>query len=310
MDFNLSEEQRLLSDNIVRFAQKELNDGLRERDRLQEFPHDLWLKCGEIGLQGLPVPEEYGGAGCDPLSVAIALEAFGYGCRDGGLVFAVCAHLLACVVPIWKHGNDEQKRAVAAPPLRRNSHRGERHDRAPDGLERFRHDDEGRSRRRRLPSQRNQDVQLQRSHCGRRARLRSHRRKEGLPRRRHGVSGREGDQGFSTGQKFEKLGLRTCPIGELVLEDVWVPANAVLGGVGSGSTIFTQSMDWERACLGASHLGTMRRLLEESIEHARTRSQYGQVDRQVPGDLAQNRRHEGAPRSVASSRLSRRFAPR
>jgi alkylation response protein AidB-like acyl-CoA dehydrogenase len=110
MDFRLTEEQRLLSENIVRFAQAELNAGVRERDRLQEFPRDLWLKCGQVGLQGLPVPEEYGGAGCDPLSVAIALEAFGYGCRDGGLVFAVCAHLLACVVPVWKHGDDEQKR--------------------------------------------------------------------------------------------------------------------------------------------------------------------------------------------------------
>jgi alkylation response protein AidB-like acyl-CoA dehydrogenase len=83
-------------------------------------------------------------------------------------------------------------------------------------------------------------------------------------------------KGFSSGQKFEKLGLRTCPIGELVLDDAWVPESSVLGGVGGGSTVFTESMDWERACLGATHVGTMRRLLEESIQQARTRSQGGQ----------------------------------
>ena len=110
MDFQLSDEHRLLRDNIVRFAKQELNDDVRARDRNQEFPHELWKKCGEMGLQGLPVPETYGGSGLDPLSVAIALEAFGHGCRDGGLVFSVGAHLLACVVPVWRHGSEEQKR--------------------------------------------------------------------------------------------------------------------------------------------------------------------------------------------------------
>ena len=277
MDFNLSEEQRLLSENIVRFAQKELNEGLRERDRLQEFPHGLWLKCGEMGLQGLPVPEEYGGAGCDPLSVAIALEAFGYGCRDGGLVFAVCAHLLACVVPIWKHGNEEQKRnllprlsngiliavnGMTEPQTGSNAF-AMTTKAVPDG-------DGFRLNGAKTFSSNGPIADIALIYA--------------LTDEKKGYHGgvtaflvEKGTKGFSTGQKFEKLGLRTCPIGELVLEDAWVPASAVLGGVGGGSTIFTQSMDWERACLGATHVGTMRRLLEESIQQARTRSQYGQV---------------------------------
>ena len=56
------------------------------------------------------MPEQYGGSGLDPLDLRIALEALGYGCRDGGLVFSLCAHLLSCVVPLWQHGNEEQKR--------------------------------------------------------------------------------------------------------------------------------------------------------------------------------------------------------
>ena len=110
MDFALTEEQKILRDNIVRFAREVLNPGVAERDREQAFSRELWRKCGEIGIQGLPVPEQYGGSGCDPLTTAIALEALGYGCKDGGLVFSLCAHLLSCVVPLWQHGNEEQKR--------------------------------------------------------------------------------------------------------------------------------------------------------------------------------------------------------
>src|SRR6185369_9588447 len=58
----------------------------------------------------LPVFEEYGGLGLDALTTSIALEALGYGCEDGGLVFSLCAHLLACVIPIWKFGKEEQKK--------------------------------------------------------------------------------------------------------------------------------------------------------------------------------------------------------
>src|SRR5687768_4054906 len=109
MDFSYSPEQETLRREIIKFARETLSTGVIERDRDQEFPRDLWQACGSMGLQGLPVPEALGGAGLDPLSSAIALEAFGYGCRDNGLVFSVCAHLLSCVVPLWRFGNPEQQ---------------------------------------------------------------------------------------------------------------------------------------------------------------------------------------------------------
>ncbi|HKC93456.1 MAG TPA: acyl-CoA dehydrogenase, partial [Nitrospira sp.] len=77
-------------------------------------------------------------------------------------------------------------------------------------------------------------------------------------------------------QRFEKMGLRTSPLGELVFEDLRVPEDAVLGGVGGGTTVFTETMDWERVCLFASHVGTMERLLETSVGYARTRTRFGQ----------------------------------
>jgi alkylation response protein AidB-like acyl-CoA dehydrogenase len=73
------------------------------------------------------------------------------------------------------------------------------------------------------------------------------------------------------------MGLRSSPLGELVFDDVRVPASAVLGGVGAGSTLFTKAMDWERTCLFAAHIGTLERLVERSVAHARTRSQFGQA---------------------------------
>jgi alkylation response protein AidB-like acyl-CoA dehydrogenase len=83
--------------------------------------------------------------------------------------------------------------------------------------------------------------------------------------------------GFSAGQKFAKMGLRTSPVGELVFEDVLLADDAVLGSVGGGASVFGTAMDWERSLLVAAHVGTIERLLETSIAYARTRSQFGQT---------------------------------
>jgi alkylation response protein AidB-like acyl-CoA dehydrogenase len=109
MDFALNEEQRVLRDEVVRFARAELSPGAGARDRDHEFSRELWGKCAQMGLTGLVAPAEYGGGGADALTTAIALEALGYGCEDGGLVFSVCAHLLACVVPLVKFSSEAQK---------------------------------------------------------------------------------------------------------------------------------------------------------------------------------------------------------
>ena len=276
MDFTLTPEQRLLRENILRFAREQLNADVKERDRAEQFSHELWLKCGEMGLQGLPVPEAHGGAGLDPLSVAVVLEALGYGCRDGGLVFAICAHLLACVVPIWKHGSEQQKRRYL-PRLCNGTLIAVNGMTEPQtGSDAFAMatravgDGDGFRLNGTKTFSSNGPVadvalvyamtdEAKGFHGGTTAFLVD-----------------RNTPGFTTGQKFEKLGLRTCSISELVLQDVRVPESAVMGGIGAGGTIFAESMDWERALLGASHIGTMQRLLDQAIEHARTRSQFGQ----------------------------------
>lgn len=276
MDFELTDAQKQLRSDIVGFARKELNDGVRDRDRDHEFSRELWLKCGQMGLQGLPVPTAHGGVGLDPVSTAIGLEAFGYGCEDGGLVFSVCAHLLACVVPVWKHGSDAQRQKFL-PRLANGSLIAVNAMSEPDsGSDAFAMsttatEDGGGFRIRGTKTFSSNgpvaDVAVAYAVTD---------RDKGY---QGGVSAflvERGQAGFAVGQTFRKMGLHTAPISELVFDDVAVPAEAMLGQKGAGGGIFTQSMDWERVCIAAAHVGTMQRLLERAIEYARTRTAYGQ----------------------------------
>ena len=277
MDFALTDEQRLLRENIVRFATDELNEGLPERDREQVFSRNTWKKCADLGVQGLPVPEELGGSGLDTISCAVALEALGYGCRDGGLVFSLCAHLLACVVPVWTHGTSDQK-ARYLPGLCRGELVGCHAITEPgSGSDTF-------SMRTRAEKAeggwRLNGVKTFISN-GPVADVAVVFALTDPAKGFHGgLTGFLLDKsmaGFTSGQKFEKLGLRTSPVGELVFQDLYVPDGAVLGQVGGGSAVFGTAMDWERVLLVSAHVGTMERLLETTVEYARTRRQFGQA---------------------------------
>ena len=275
MDFALSDEQKALRDTIVKFARRELNAGAADRDRAQTFPRDLWRKCGDMRLPGLPVPEEYGGLGLDPLSTAMAIEALGYGCEDGGLVFSLCAHMLPCVVPIWKYGTEEQRRKYL-PLLCDGTLIAANCMTEPDtGSDAFAMttravpDGEGWRLTGRKTFSSNGPVAdvlvvfamtdpAKGYHGGVTTFL--------VERKTPGVA---------VSKTIEKMGLRTSPFGEITLDEVRAPAGAVLGGVGGGSTLFTHSMDWERACLFAFNVGTTERLLERSVAYARTRQQFG-----------------------------------
>src|SRR5688500_18046019 len=265
----------MLREQISRFASTELRDGESRAAAEGSFPVEKWRKCGEMRLQGLPVPESLGGAGLDPLSTAIALEALGYGCRDGGLVFSICAHLLACVVPVWKHGSPSQHERylrgfcdgtlIAANAMTE-----------PDtGSDAFA------MKSRAVPDGDGFRITGRKVFCsnGPVADVAVTYALTDASKGYHGGVScflvRKGTAGFSVGQKFEKLGLRASPISEMVYDNVFVPRQDVLGPVGGGGSMFAQSMDWERALLGASHLGTMQRLLEQAVEYSRTRRQYG-----------------------------------
>src|SRR5262245_29513085 len=110
MEFDLTPEQRSLQTAATEFARKELNANLIERDAASKFSRENWLKCAQFGVQGLPVPEEFGGSGADPVTTIAVMEGLGYGCQDQGLLFSINAHLWTNSIPILKYGTDEQKR--------------------------------------------------------------------------------------------------------------------------------------------------------------------------------------------------------
>lgn len=276
MDFSITNEQKLIQENIIAFARKELNNDVVSRDRDGVFLRELWKKCAEQKLTGLPVQENVGGAGLDPMSCMLALEAFGFGSDDGGLNFSVCAHLLACVVPIWKYGNDEQKKKYLPDLCNGNKVAVNAMTESNSGSDVFNI---------KTTAKKTADGYLingTKTFCS---------------------NGPDGDlilvyattdeskgyfggvtafivdkqaAGFRVGQSFEKMGLRSSGISEVIFENVLVPESDIIGGVGGGATVFNHSMEWERIGMAACHLGTMKKLLNRSIEYAQNRMSGGE----------------------------------
>lgn len=277
MEFTVTAAQKALQDRIIEFSRRELNENVIERDRGQVFPEQLWRKCAAIGIHGLPVEPAYGGSGLDALSCALALEALGYGCADGGLVFALGAHLLACVVPVWKHGTRAQKQRYL-PALCRGEKIGMHAlTEAGAGSDSFamtaRAEPDGDGWRLNgvktlITNSPVADVALVyavTSEAG------------GFYGGVTAFIADAGSPGFTVEANMEKIGLRTSMLGTVRLDQVRVSADAVLGAVGAGSTVFTTAMDWERTLLSATLIGILRRLLETSVARVRKRFQFGRA---------------------------------
>src|SRR3990172_4212205 len=109
MDFSWSEEQAELRERVLEMARRELNDGLAQRDAAGLFNREGFRRCGQLGIQGMPVPLRHGGGGLDPLTTVAVLESLGYGCKDNGLVFSINAQMWTAEIPILDFGTDEQK---------------------------------------------------------------------------------------------------------------------------------------------------------------------------------------------------------
>src|SRR5262245_58671751 len=110
MDFDLTADQRELQNAAIEFARDELNDHVLERDAEKQFSHEGWKKCADFGVLRLPIPEEFGGGGADPITTIAVMEGLGYGCRDQGLLFSINAHMWTNSIPLLKYGTDAQKR--------------------------------------------------------------------------------------------------------------------------------------------------------------------------------------------------------
>lgn len=274
MVFEPSEEQRALAAAMEAFG-RSLNDGLAERDRRAQFDRERWRRCAEFGIPGLPIPPAWGGSGQDLETTLLAMEALGRGCRDNGLVFSLNAQMWAVELPILHFGTEEQKRrllpGLCAGELigaHAMTEPGSGSDAMALGTRAVRDGDAYvlTGTKAFVTNAPVADVILVFATVDPAARF-------------AGVTGflvERGTPGLGLSDPVSKMGLRTSPMGEVVLDGCRVPAASRLGPEGGGVKLFNSAMEWERACIFASHLGAMERLLDETIAYARTRKQFGQ----------------------------------
>jgi alkylation response protein AidB-like acyl-CoA dehydrogenase len=261
--------------SVVAFSRSLDREGIVDRDRRSEFPWEAWKRCGEFGIHGLPAPEEFGGSGADVVTTMLALEGLGYGCADNGLVFSINAHMWTSVIPLWRHGTEEQRRRWL-PGLCSGELVGCHAITEPDaGSDPFamttsaRKVADGWALNGRKTFITNAPI----------ANLLVVFARTGEETGPFGITAflvEQGASGLSTSGEIEKMGLRTSPMSEVVLDDCLVPKSAMLGRLGRGADIFQTSMMWERACIMASQVGLMRRTMEACVAHARERRQFGQ----------------------------------
>ena len=275
MDFALSAEQRELTEAATAFARRELNQDLAKRDDAGEFPREAWRACAEFGIQGLPVPAELGGAGSDVLTTALVMEALGYGCHDNGLLFSLNAQMWSVQLPLVTFGTPAQQQAYLPGLVSGDiigGHAMTEPDSGSDALHmRTRAERRGghyllNGAKQYITNAPVSDVLLVYAAVA----------------DRPGIAGLSAflvdaaTPGLEMTSGFEKMGLRTSPMGEIALTDCLVPAENRLGPEGAGMAIFNSSMEWERSCLFASSVGAMRRQLDACVRYARSREQFGQ----------------------------------
>jgi alkylation response protein AidB-like acyl-CoA dehydrogenase len=276
MDFSWSPEQIEFRQTVVDFARKALQDDLVGRDRTNTFPRELWTRLGEFGILGLPFPEELGGGGSDILTTILAMEALGYGCKDNGLLFGIAAQMWSVQMPIYKFGTDAAK-AKYLPRLNSGEWIGAHGMSEPDsGSDAF---------ALRTTAERRGDQYILNGtktfvSNGPAADLflifATHDRAKGFL----GLTGflvERTTPGLKVSKEIDKMGLRTSPMAEVIMEDCAIPVENRIGREGRGGAVFNDSMEWERGCILASYLGSMERQLEACVRYAQERKQFGQA---------------------------------
>jgi alkylation response protein AidB-like acyl-CoA dehydrogenase len=274
MDFGFTEEQLAFKKAATRFAQKALNDEMIERDRDGAFSRDLWSKCADFGIQGSAFPQRYGGSDADILSTMLLMEGLGYGCKDSGLIFAINGQMWTVQMPILRFGSDAQKDRYL-PKLCSGEWIGAHGMTEPDsGSDAF-------SLRTSARLEGDHYILTGTKTFSTMATEADVFMVFATVDKRKGFMGvtafivERDFPGFSVGKDIGKMGLRTAPMAELVLEDCRVPVENRLGKEGNGAAIFEDAIEWERSCILASLLGGMERQLERCIEHAKLRKQFG-----------------------------------
>ncbi len=274
LDFDLGETAEALRDSVRSFAEAEIAPRAAEIDRQDDFPADLWRKFGDLGLLGITVEEEFGGAGMGYLEHVIALEEISRASASVGLSYG--AHSNLCVNQIRRNGTEAQKRTYL-PKLISGEHVGALAMSEPGAgsdVVSMRLKAERRGDRYVLNGTKmwitngpNADIIV----------LYAKSDAEAGPRGISAFIFETATKGFSVAQKLDKLGMRGSNTGELVFNECEVPAENVLQAEGRGVNVLMSGLDYERAILAAGPLGIMQAAMDVVVPYIHERKQFGQA---------------------------------
>jgi isovaleryl-CoA dehydrogenase len=271
LNFDLGEAADMLRDSVRDFSSTEIAPRAAEIDRSNEFPMDLWQKLGSLGVLGITVEEEYGGAGMGYLEHCVAMEEISRASASVGLSYG--AHSNLCVNQIRRNGNDAQRRKYL-PKLISGEHVGALAMSEPGagsdvvGM-RTRADRKGdryilNGSKMWITNGPDADTLVVYAKTDPKA----------GPRGITAFLIEKGMKGFRTAQKLDKMGMRGSNTCELVFEDCEVPAENVLGEVGRGVNVLMSGLDYERAVLAAGPLGIMQACMDVVVPYLHERKQF------------------------------------
>ena len=273
LDFGLGDTVDMLRDSVMRFAGDEIAPRAEAIDKSNEFPQDLWRKMGDLGILGVTVEEEYGGAGMGYLEHAVAMEEVSRASGSVGMSYG--AHSNLCVNQIRRNCNGAQKRRYL-PKLISGEDVGALAMSEPGagsdvlGM-RLRADKQGNryvlnGTKMWITNGPDADVLVVYAKTDPQA----------GPRGITAFIIEKGFKGFSTAQKLDKLGMRGSNTCELVFEDCEVPEDNVLGEVGAGVNLLMSGLDYERVVLSGGPLGLMQACMDIAVPYVHERKQFGQ----------------------------------
>jgi isovaleryl-CoA dehydrogenase len=273
LDFDLGETTGALRAEVARFAAAEIAPRAAEIDARNEFPADLWRKLGDLGVLGVTVEEEYGGAGMGYLEHVVAMEEISRASASVGLSYG--AHSNLCVNQIRRNGTEEQKRRYL-PRLVSGEHVGALAMSEPGAgsdvvgmrLRADKHGDRYVLNGNKMWITNGPDAEV--------LVVYAKTDPEAGPRGITAFLIEKGFPGFSTAQKLDKLGMRGSNTCELVFQDCEVPEENVLSQVGRGVNVLMSGLDYERTVLAAGPLGIMQACLDVVLPYVHDRKQFGQ----------------------------------